>query len=240
LWHTFGLVRLTTLERMSSVPALTFGLCMLIFIAGQGRASSQDQGEKVLFEERFDSGLSKGWQWVREEPKAWRVENGALVLRTLPGYLHANSNDSKNVLLRNLPDAKGEAVAIEVSLESEPKIQYEHAGLLWYYDDDNYVAIFEESLGGKPKLQMVTEKDAKAHFAVKTCESKIVWLRLVVRGHKIVSQYRAPQGTAWLTVGESMLPVRGKPKGGITSGGAPVHVERYAWFRDFRILELTK
>ena len=77
----------------------------LLFVAALGvlaaTAAGADEApkEKALFEERFAGGLGKEWSWLREEPKAWHVEEGALVLRTLPGYLHANSNDSKNVLL---------------------------------------------------------------------------------------------------------------------------------------------
>jgi hypothetical protein len=80
----------------------------LLFVAALGvlgtTAAGADESpkEKVLFEERFAGGLGKGWSWLREEPKAWKIEEGALVLRTLPDYLHANFNDSRNVLLRPL------------------------------------------------------------------------------------------------------------------------------------------
>jgi homoserine O-acetyltransferase len=203
-------------------------------------ASRDEPGVTVLFQEQFGSALGTGWTWVREEPKAWRIEDRALVLRTLPGYLHARMNNSKNLLLRSLPDPKRSSMAVEVKVESDPQAQYEHAGLVWYYDDDNYVALFKERLDGKPELQMVTEKDGKPSFAVKPCESKTVWLRLVASGTNLVSQYRSSTEGAWQTVGESTLPVRGEPRVGISSGGAPENAERDARFRCFRILELTK
>jgi regulation of enolase protein 1 (concanavalin A-like superfamily)/pimeloyl-ACP methyl ester carboxylesterase len=203
-------------------------------------AYPNEHGDRVLFQERFASELREGWSWVREEPKAWRIEDGALVLRTLPGYLHAERNNAKNVLVRTPPDAKSTSIAVEVSLESDPLTQFEHAGLVWYYDDDNYVAVFKERLDGKPELQMVTERGGKPSFAVKPYESRTVWLRLVASGANVVSQYRHSAEGAWQTVGESTLPVRGEPKVGITSGGTPEDAARYARFRNFRILELTK
>ena len=203
-------------------------------------ASPDEHLDKVMFQERFASEPGTGWSWVREEPKAWRIEDGALVLRTLPGYLHAEMNNAKNLLVRTPPDAKDTTIAIEISLESDPQTQYEHAGLVWYYDDDNYVAIFNERLGGKPELQMVIEKGGRPEFAVKPCGSKTVWLRLVASGAKVVGQCRDPAESAWRTVGESTLPTRGEARVGITSGGTPKDAERYARFRDFRILKLRK
>ena len=76
----------------------------------------------------------------------WR--KSALIIRTLPGYLHAKSNNSKNLLLRPIPNVKG-PIAVEVLVESDPQIQFEHAGPVRYYDDDNYVSLFREVLGKK-------------------------------------------------------------------------------------------
>ena len=193
--------------------------------------------EKVIFTEPFAGELDKQWSWVREEPKAWRIEKGALVLRTLPGYLHAKSNDSKNVLLRPLPKSD-KPIAVEVLVEGEPKVQYEHAGLLYYVDDDNYVSLFQEVLGGKVEMQMVTEKDAKPSFAVAKHEAKEVWIRLLIAGGKITTQFRGSEKDAWKTVGQADVPAGASPRIGITSGGAPKDAERYVRFRSFRILEV--
>ena len=81
-----------------------------------------------MFEEKFTAELDKGWTWVREDPKAWRIDKdtGALVLRTMPGSLHAERNNSKNLLLRPLPKSD-KPLAVEVYVEGEPKTQFEHA-----------------------------------------------------------------------------------------------------------------
>jgi beta-xylosidase len=207
-------------------------------LAAAEPSSPHAPGERVLFEERFERALDKGWSWVREAPEAWRIENNTLILRSLPGYLHANSNNSRNLLIRTPPKAQGKALAIEVSLESEPRTQYEHAGLVWYYDDDNYVSLFKEQIDGAPKMQMVTETKGKPRFAIKPCESKTVQLRLVVTGTKVISRYRESAEGAWRTVGESLLPEGKAAKAGLTSGGTPADAERFARFREFRILEL--
>jgi regulation of enolase protein 1 (concanavalin A-like superfamily) len=227
------------MRRFSVLAAL-----LLAALAAAGAAEAgkdRDTKEKVLFEETFaGEHLDKVWSWVREEPKAWRLDKGALVLRTLPGYLHAKSNNSRNVLLRPLPKSD-KALAVEVHVEAEPKAQYEHAGVVWYVDDDNYVSLFQEVLDGKVKLQMVTEKDGKPRFVVAEHKDKGVWVRLLISGGKIVTQYRPTEKDAWKEVGKSDAPAKGDAAArvGVMAGGAPKDAERYARFRSFRILEVV-
>jgi acetyl esterase/lipase/regulation of enolase protein 1 (concanavalin A-like superfamily) len=203
------------------------------------KPSAKAPEDKVLFEETFAGDLGKDWSWVREEPRAWKIDKGALVLRTLPGYLHAKSNDSKNVLLRPLPRSD-RPLAVEVYVESEPKVQFEHAGIVWYVDDDNYVSLFQEVLNGKVELQMVTEKEAKPRFAVEHHDARGVWMRLLIADGKITSQFRPTEKDEWKTVGQSELPAPGPGRVGVMAGGAPKDAERYVRFRSFRIVEIAK
>jgi putative membrane-bound dehydrogenase-like protein len=201
--------------------------------------TGQRQVPQVLFEDRFAGKLAEGWSWVREEPKAWQVEKGALVLRTLPGYLHAGRNNSKNILLRALPP--GDHLAVEVMLEGdEPKVEFEHAGLVWYVDDDNYVSLFKEVLGKKTKLQMVTEKAAKPSFHVAELKGQSVWLRLLIGRESITTQFRTSAEEKWRTVGRSPLPASAaKARVGLMCGGAPKDADRFVRFRQFRILAVN-
>jgi regulation of enolase protein 1 (concanavalin A-like superfamily) len=215
-------------------------LAALLGILATGfAAADKEVKEKVLFAAKFTGKLEKGWSWVREDPKAWRIDKGTLVLRTLPGYLHAEYNDSRNVLLRALPKSD-KPLAVEAYVESEPKVQFEHAGLVWYVDDDNYVSLFQEVLGGKTELQMVTEASSKPRFALAKHEAKGVWMRLVVAEGTISCQYRPSAKDEWKVVGRSAMPARGAARVGVMAGGAPKEAERYVRFRDFRILEIDK
>jgi regulation of enolase protein 1 (concanavalin A-like superfamily) len=195
--------------------------------------------EKVLFAEKFMDPLDKEWSWVREDPKAWKLDKGVLVLRVLPGYLHAKSNNSRNILLRPLPKSD-KALAVEVFVESEPKAQFEHAGIVWYQDDDNYVSLFQEVLGGKVELLMVTEREAKPSFRTDPHKEKGVWMRLVIDGGKITTQFKPAEKGDWKVVGVSDMPMKTPARVGVMCGGAPKDAERHARFHGFRILEITK
>jgi len=175
---------------------------------------------------------------VREDAKSWKVEKNDLVLRTMPGYLHAGSNNSRNILLRTPPDAA--RLAVEVFMESSPKVQFEHAGVVWYYDDDHYVSLFHEVLGGKPQMQMVIEKAGKPGFRVLNFSAPGLWLRLVIKDGKALSQCRKTPEEKWRTVGEAPLPTPKntdlRPRVGIMAGGAPKDAMRKVRFRDFRVV----
>jgi len=213
-----------------------------------------EPAEKVVFQDRFSGKLADGWTWVRETPgsltravagsmvgKSWHVFKDGLVFRVLPGYLHARENNSSNILLRPVPDTD-QPLAIEVALRSEPTVPYEHAGLVWYYDDDHYVALFREFLGIKPQMLMVTEKRAAPTFHYGgVYEGKNILLRLEVSGNKITGKFRGP-GEEWRTIGHSTLPVparQRKARVGLHTGGAAPGAGHFARFWDFRILEMT-
>ena len=206
--------------------------------ASSGAAADKLTAEKILFEEKFTGKLEDGWSWVREDPQNWRLEDGDLVLRTPSGYLHAKYNNSRNVLLRELPKSE-QPLAVEVYVESDPKVQFEHAGVVWYVDDDNYVSLFREMLGGHAELQMVTEKAGSPSFHVVKHDAQGVRMRLLIADGSIATQYKPALDADWKTVGQSKMPAEGAVRVGLMCGGAPQDAERYVRFSDFRIVEIA-
>jgi catechol 2,3-dioxygenase-like lactoylglutathione lyase family enzyme len=193
--------------------------------------------QNVLFDKKFTSPLNAEWYWVREDAKSWKVENGKLLLRSLPGAVYTDDNNAPNVLLRSAPVTSG-ALTIEVFLENQPELPYEHAGLYWYYDDDNYVCILKEWMGTEVLLRLITEKNSKATTAG---EPKYtaggVWLRLVIEGDKASGYYRQTDKDEWQGLGQVDLPRKGEPKAGLSAGGGPQNSDRWVSFSHFRILE---
>ena len=54
---------------------------------------------KMLFEENFMGNLNRNWIWVHEQSDAWKLRDGVLQLRTLPGTLWGEANNAHNFLL---------------------------------------------------------------------------------------------------------------------------------------------
>lgn len=89
--------------------------------------------------------------------KDWRLRDGELQICTRPGSIMRDSNDAHNLLLRAMPVS---ATAIQTLLLCEPKAPYEQAGLLWYYDDDNFIKLVIELIDEKQYIVFVREEDA--------------------------------------------------------------------------------
>jgi regulation of enolase protein 1 (concanavalin A-like superfamily) len=194
---------------------------------------------KVLFEEQFSGRLESGWKWIRERPDAWRIESGALVIDTLPGSYWQTQNNSQNSLVRPAPASLKDGFMVEVLLKNDPKGQYEHAGLLCYFDGLNTICYNKESIDGKTYVLMAAAQDGKPIHdgPYKECAESEIWLRLIIRGNKVIGQFRPSESVPWETVGERTLPT--STKGllvGIHSGYGMEKPQRQARFRNFRIL----
>jgi hypothetical protein len=113
-------------------------LIVFIILVMADVASAQ---EKTLFTDSFVDKLADGWSWVREDPKGWRLDKSTLEIRTSTGGLWAKENNGGNMSLRGLPEVREGKLAVEVLVEIEPTNMYENAGLIWYYDDDNYIIL---------------------------------------------------------------------------------------------------
>ena len=216
-------------------------LLTAVLAAALGAVVAADK-EHVLFTEPFDGKLADGWFWVREDPKAWKIDKGSLVVRTSMGSLWQNQNNNRNLLLRKPPAAKNSRLLIEVRVENEPSNGFEHAGLVWYYDDDNYAILVKEKVGAGPIIQLVSETQGrpKVGFAQKPYKGKTVWLRMEVSGGRIRGQYRATEKDTWQTLGQCDLPGKGEAQFGLLTGYAPKNVEHFARFSKFRILREVK
>ena len=100
----------------------------------------------------------------------------------------------KNYLLRTPPDVKDGELSIEVYVENKPTAQYEHAGLMWFYDDDNFVVINKECFSGKPTVICFVEKDGipvpKKESPEILWDAEGIWMRFRVKGTHIVGECR--------------------------------------------------
>jgi len=214
-------------------------LAMLgVLFFGTAAISAADDKPKVLFDKEFTSPLSAGWHWIREDPKSWKVENGKLLLRSLPGYVYtARDNNARNILLRKAP-VTSHVLILEVFMENQPKTLWEHAGLYFYYDDDNYVCLLKEQVREEVQVRMLNEKDAEpTHAGEPRYDAEGVWLRLVINGDKATGYYRQTDKEEWRGMGQVDLPSKGEPQVGLNAGGGPENAERWVRFSHFRILE---
>ena len=210
---------------------------VFLLLATANAASAQ---EKVLFADPFTDKLADGWSWVREDPKGWRLDKGALVLRTSSGGIFMKENGGHNIALRTPPEVKEGKLAVEVLTENEPTNMYENSGLIWYYDDDNYTILVKEKIGADALVHLFSERDGKpgTAFHKKFTGGNSVWFRMELEPGKLTGRYRTGAKEEWQTLGQcDLLPGR-EAKVGLTTAYAAKDAEHYTRFREFRMLQV--
>lgn len=217
-------------------------LALIVTLAGLFVALvSAADAPKVLFEDKFSNRLDAGWRWIRERPEAWRIADGALIIDTLPGSYWQMQDSSKNTLLRPAPASAKDGFVVEVLLDNQPTKQYEHAGIILYFDGLNHVALNKEFLGKQSLLIVASQNGKPALGPEKEYREREVWLRLIVRGTKATGQFRATEKEPWQTLGELAIPSSTKELlVGIHSGYGLEKPERHARIRNFRILPASE
>jgi hypothetical protein len=189
---------------------------------------AQGAEPKVVFEDPLKKKLGEGWEWLRENPQAWRHSDQGLEIRVEPGL----ADTVRNALVRPAPDRSRGRYAVEVTVEltAAPTHQYEQAGITWYQ-------------GSKPALKLVHEFIDGQTYVIpgkKPTETRLVQLRLVVTKDEYVAQFRPDAKGEFQTAGSGKLPAGADEKVSIQCYQGPNDEEHWMRFSDFRIVELPE
>lgn len=201
---------------------LLAAMALLCGLAGAAWAAEP----RVLFEDKFEGKLAEGWTWLRENPKTWRIKEGALEICVEPGV----APTVKNALVRKAPERSKGILAIEVTITftADPTTPYEQAGITWYREGKPVFKLVHELIEGKTYII-----PGKVPTATKTMQ-----LRLVVRDDQYVAQFRPDAKGEWQTAQKGALPPGPKEEVSIQCYNGPPDAEHWIRFDDFRILAL--
>ncbi len=184
----------------------------------------------------FSKALDKGWSFVREDKADWRLKDGKLQLLAQPSNIWGKKNNkTENFLLRALPGPKA---AVEVTVDFNPRKEYEQAGLMIYLDDDNYIKFDRELYGGQ-SCTLVLESKAKPKVVKKIpFREGPLRLRLEISDGKVKAMVKAPGGKEWTAHGETTLPGDSEEvKVGLFALLGDAKKPRWATFSDFELSE---
>jgi regulation of enolase protein 1 (concanavalin A-like superfamily) len=191
--------------------------------------------KQTRFEETFAGELMAGWSWIREAPESWRIEQGTLHIRALPGTLWGDRNNARNILVRSAePVADG--FANEVTVHNDPQAQGEQGGVIWYVNDGTYIKLIKESLEGTVWIVIAREVDDQPALVNKIpWEAERAHLKLALEEGRVIGRARDPEGGDWQVVGEcEPLSAREVHPGLFTHGG-PEDEARWAEFTGFAV-----
>jgi hypothetical protein len=176
------------------------------------------------FGDSFDTRLDPGWAWLRENPAAWRLRDGALEIRLEPGA----AETVRNALVRPAPDRRQGRVAIEVTVRNltPPTQPFEQAGLTWYNDGQPVFKLVKELVDGQ--LMIIPGRAPMTNETVQ--------LRLVVGPTNFVAQFRPGASGAFQTAATGPLPPAAREEISLQGYHGPPDAEHWIRFDDFRVL----
>ncbi len=187
----------------------------------------------TVVEDDFKKGLGAGWAFVRENKSEWKIENGALKLRSQPGNIWAGANkEVRNILLRKAQEG---ALVAEVTVDFKPEKSAEQAGIFLYVDDDNYIKIGRERFKTQD-LALVAERQAKPKvIKIIAFPEGPVRLRLTKIGGKVTALYNKPDANEWTQLAEISQLEADLYQVGLYTFMGDANTERWAAFSNFRI-----
>ena len=158
------------------------------------------------FSDEFDQdALDSGWSWLRESPANWRLGSDALTIWTETGALNGTSyNNVRNLLVQPLGDV--DRFMIDTEVRFSPYFTLRNAGLVYYFDDDNYIRVSRGIHDGHNDVWMELEVGVETQFIYASAEVG-TWnnpvhdcrLRLTREGNQFRASYCLPTGRGTFT-----------------------------------------
>lgn len=178
------------------------GLLLLVLSSAQAAASAPTG--RIWADDFNASSLDSSWSWIREDNTHWSLvaHPGFLRITTQQGALWANSNDGKNLLLRDAPVGDFE---VQTRLIFTPTENIQSAGLLAYQDDDNYLLLIRAYCGWCVGNGIYFDHEEQgtsigSNYAMTTTVLGEAYLRLVRHG-TVYTGFVSENGTDWTLMG---------------------------------------
>jgi cytochrome c len=210
-----------------------------------GEQPGGDPCQCVASGDEFDGGAIDKTRWnniVREDASLYNVAGGTLNVTTVNGDIYQDGDPAatKNFFLQTA-DHAGEDWVIETRVDGgELSDGYEHAGLLAWADDDNYVKYDIISDAGNTipnRIELRSEvgsdiQNPQPQLTPLPAGTETVSLRLTKTGTMYSGEYSF-DGTNWTSIGQPVPNAMESPSFGLftqggSSGGATVNFEYFA------------
>ena len=141
--------------------------------------------------------LNPAWRWVREEPSYWSLATspGSLRIATQTGDLWSTWNNNRNLLLQPAPAGDFEISAL---VRFNPTQNWQHATILAYQNDDNYIEVGRTYNSGQQADVSYEIGGSPVGYPSATSLTAI-YLRLVKTGATYTGYYSA-NGATWTQI----------------------------------------
>ena len=137
------------------------------------------------------------WLVFNENPRAFKIKNGKLIITTLDGDIHRERADINNLFLQYAPEGDFE---IETKFEFTPKENYEQVFLCVWQDHNNYLRL-SYVYDGAPKVEVAKEVKGNYKSYNLPVKKKIKFLKIKKTGEHY-DFYYSFDNKIWKKVGK--------------------------------------
>lgn len=150
------------------------------------------------------------WHIQNENPSHWSFHNSVLTMQVQEGNIFGEGRIVDNIFI--LPVAKPDYSA-EVTVELNPVLPYEQAGLGIYWDNNNYIKLSKEMFQGEHSLVFVVEQNGKPDVKERiSYNGSSVSIKFQKIDELIKVYFRPNNETTWQSVGFAKA-LKGDEKG---------------------------
>jgi regulation of enolase protein 1 (concanavalin A-like superfamily) len=198
---------------------------------------------QINFSDNFNNGLKPEWRWLDQDNSAWNLNGGRLNMKRYVGHgFFQTPNDRLPVLYYpNIPYTSGISAQTKVGFDVDRK--YGQAGLLVYYDKENYaklvieywweygirIILVQEVNGIKQNNIVLSGSDNVPYGSIS------VELKIDYTNGKFTTYYRSIGSSNWTQhCVINSFPNRGNINVGLFSQ-ADSGSNDWAWFDDFSL-----
>ena len=190
------------LRRAVSLLGVLFLLVGLMAFPPRGPIPSSAAVYDYFWRDDFGTDtLHPLWSWIREDVSHWSLTDNPDFLRitTQEGGIIAASNDQQNILVTDAPSGDFQ---ITTKVIFDPDENFQHAAILVYHDDDNYIQLnrawafgdtvnFDREIAGAVTSTQIAET------------ADTIWLR-IAREANTYTAFTSTNGVNWTQVGQYM------------------------------------
>jgi beta-xylosidase len=196
--------------------------------------------DPVIFLDNFDSSLSEGWNWTKENKNTWSLTKNPGWLEIMVSRGGIGNGNLDNVLLRPVPDGNFE---IETSVNFQPTGDFQFAGIVVYESAANFIQ-FGRAFCDYPN---VCANDGfyvdntsggtyeQGNFATSAKNNEISYLRFRREGNKYTA-YASQDNVEWQLIGEKTNDMNPKFIGLLA--GQAMSAPKPAQFDYFKVIQV--
>ncbi|PMH44907.1 hypothetical protein BCU68_11835 [Vibrio sp. 10N.286.49.B3] len=178
------------------------------------------------------------WTIQNENPEHWSLKNEVLTMQVQEGNIFgAGATDVDNIFIYPVDKPQYSA---EVTINLDPNLSFEQAGLGIYWNNNNYIKISKEMFMGERSLVFVVEQNGQPDIKHRILfDESTVSFKLERSDMEVRAYYRTRANAAWLPIISTAVLSGGEQGVMLYTFSGRITAPNFAKFSAFELTDLN-